>query len=605
MRNFYYKFLLLLICFTFFFRGLAQDLQIKTEFEDIIIKKDTSFVKNISVLLKENNQAFVYPIVYDSELEKISNIQVFIKKGKRFKPLDKIKITEENLEFDFIASKKLKSIVIPPNTEAKIAYTLTCRELMYFSDLRFFSYDAIDTLKYQISVPNNFHFVHNTIYKDSLNYMVIDSVKLDSVTKWNIAVTPVKVHPDPLTFFGIYKNMKVPLMRTLIIPENYKNIEKNYLNDWYLHEVAASRGLDSSVIQKIDALTKGISDPMKIVDTLYSYVRNNFKYVAIEIGMGAFIPTHANEVFTNKQGDCKDLSNFLSEALNYKGIQSTIALAATYHHISDCDFPSLSSANHVICVAYINDKPILLDPTDPIHIPETPVQSIQSRSILIINEKGGEFYKVAEFSPQQNRIQYTLELEANSKTMIMQGDFKAVYNGISGNFLRYELRYLSDDNANTMTENHYESVFGNQAVSDIHINNQSNKLEVNGKISVNGKIIRDGDKRFLFLDFLPRFLETETRETLLEGMNLGASFQKEVQVLINLDEPFATFNPIEHNFSKEGVSLFVKIASSTDRIIECNYKFVFDYVFIDKENLDLVNEILKSFKKITNEPIIF
>ena len=605
MRNFYLKFSLLLICIIFSFKGLAQDIEIKTVSEDIVIQKDTSFVKHVTVFLKKQDQAFIYPIVYDSELEKVSDIQVFIRKGKRFKLADKIKITEENLEFDFIASKKLKSIVIPPETEVKITYTIACRELMYFSDLRFFSYDAIDTLKYQITVPNNFLFVHNTMYKDSLKYMAIDSVKSESVTKWNIAVTPIKVRPDPLTFFGIYKDMKVPIMRTLIIPESYKNKERNYLNDWYLHEVESSRGLSPTVLHKLDALTLGISDPKEIMDILYNYVRNNFKYVAIEIGMGAFIPTPANEVFTNKQGDCKDLSNFLSEALNYKGIKSTVALAATYHHISDCDFPSLSSANHVICVAYINDKPIILDPTDPIHIPETPVQSIQKRSILIINEKGGEFYKVPDFSSEQNEIRYTITLESNSGSTNMQGHFKVAYEGITGNFIRQELRYLSDDEVNSTLKNHYESVMGNQSVSDIHLKDQGKKLEAQGKISVNGKIIKDGDKRFLFIDFLPRLLETETRETVLEGTNLGSSFKKNVLVKIKLDEPFATFNPIEHTFTKEGVSLVVKITSPTDHLIECTYTFVFESIFIDQENRESVNEILKSFKKITNEPIIF
>ena len=71
-----------------------------------------------------------------------------------------------------------------------------------------------------------------------------------------------------------------------------------------------------------------------------------------------------------------------------------------------------------------------------------------------------------------------------------------------------------------------------------------------------------------------------------------------------MDESFETFNPIEYTFSNKGVSLNLKITNSSDSIIECNYEFIIDYFFIDKENLDITNEILKSFKKVINEPVI-
>tara|TARA_R110002050_G_scaffold31841_2_gene81470 strand:- start:679 stop:1674 length:996 start_codon:yes stop_codon:yes gene_type:complete len=327
--------------------------------------------------------------------------------------------------------------------------------------------------------------------------------------------------------------------------------------------------------------------------------------VAIEIGMGAFVPTHVNEVFTNKEGDCKDLSNFLSEALNYKGIKSDIALAATYNHISDCDFPSLSSANHVICIAYVKGKLIILDPTDPIHLPETPVQSIQKRSILIINQKGGEYYKVSGFSPEQNLINYKIELEASPEQMLLKGDFKAFYDGVTGNFLKRELLYASSDMTNNVLDKHYKTVFGNQSVSDVKIINYDKIIETEGLLSLNGKLIKDGNSRLLFIDFLPKLIETIDRATLLEGTHLGSSFSKKVNVKISMDRPFQKFKPIEHTISKKGISLFLKISSPSELIIECTYEFMLDYIIIEKENLDITNEVLTSFKEIINEPIIF
>ncbi len=604
LKNSHIRLLLLNFLFLIRVNGSAQNIQISTLSEDIRIRTDTTFVRDVNVFLKKSDKGIIYPVFYDSKLENLSGISVSIKKGTRFKPLKNPVIQEENVNIDLISSKKIKSVFIPPDVDAKISYSVECNELMYFSDLPLFSYDDADTLKYQVTVPETFWFLHDIIYKDSLDFLSVDSLKSDRMMKWNIKVVPGKVNPDPLMYFGIYKNLKVPLMRTIVVPAAFKYREKEYLNDWYLSKLETTRGLDSAATQKIDELTGGISDPMEILDILYNYVKSKFKYVAIELGMGAFIPSHTNEVFVNKQGDCKDLSNFLSDALNYKGIKTDVALAATFNHISDCDFPSLCSANHFICVAYINDKPVLLDPTDPIHLPQTPVESIQKRSIFIINRSGGEFYKVNGFSPQQNAINYRIALQADSGLMVMRGDFNADYEGISGNFLRRQFIDLSNDEMNTTGEKHYESVFGNQVVTDLNISEPENSVEVQGKLTVKGKIFNDSGHRYLFIDFLPHLIENVSRETLLEGIYLGSTFDKKVNLRVIMDAPFASFGPVEHTFTNKGISLDIKISNPEESVIECEYEFILEHTLTEKNNLDIINEILESFKKITNEPII-
>jgi transglutaminase-like putative cysteine protease len=596
----------ILLFFVFFnLIGFAQNLHLKSKTEKIIVKEDSSFVKEITIMFKASDELRVYPIFYDTELERIADIQIFTKKRKRFKKKVAVKVYEENVELDYITSKKIKTVVIPAGAEIKLTYSVSCKELMYFSSLYFFSYNEIDTLKYQINVPKEFKLVHNTIHKDSLAFYAIDSTKTDTGSTWNIKVLPKKVKPDPLQFFGIYKNMEVPLMRTLIVPISYENRPTDYMNDWYMTNLIPKKGLNASVQQKIDELTANVTDPLKIVNIIYNYVKNNFKYVAIEIGMGAFIPSHANEVYLNKQGDCKDLSNFLSEALRYKGIKSDIALAATFDHISDCDFPTLSSANHVIGIAYINGETLLLDPTDPIHQEGTPVQSLQNRTILIINTEGGSFYKVKQFSPQQNEILYQLDLKMDSNNMLIKGVFNIDYKGISSNYLRSYLKGEGEKEFKNFGKMFYEEVFGNQSISALKVTNESKKLHIDGNISINGKTFNDGLSKYLFIDFLPRLMEMESRETLIEGTYVRSPFYKKMRAKIKIDEPIETFEPIAYSYKGEGMSLNMTIRATSNLEIECDYDFIFDHIFIDKENINKTNEILKSFKKIINEPIVF
>ncbi len=603
MKNFINTVVLIFVVF-YNLNGYSQNIRLKLKSEKIEIMEDSSFIKKITIIFKKSNKLRLYPIFYDTELERVSDIQIFEKKGKRLKPLSLRNVYEEDVKLDYITSKKIKSVKIPADKEVKLTYLISCKELMYFSSLQFFSYNEIDTLKYQIKVPKKFELAHTTIYKDSLSFYTIDSTTTNHGSTWNIKVSPKKVEPDPLQFFGIYKNMKVPLMRTLVIPSSYKNHPTDYMNDWYLKNVSSKRGLDISVKQKIDELTTNITDPFQTVNILYNYVKNNFKYVAIEIGMGAFIPSHPNEVYLNKQGDCKDLSNFLSKVLRYKGIESDIALAATFDHISDCDFPSLSSANHVISVVYINGKTILLDPTDPIHVEGTPVQSLQGRTILIVNSKGGSFYKVEQFNPQQNEIYYLIDLKIDTDNMLIKGVFTIDYNGLSSNHLRRTLKNEGTKEFESFGKTFYEEIFGNQLISDLVVVNESKKLHFEGDISINGKTFNDGTNKYLFIDFLPRLIETENRETLLEGTYLRNPFHKKVRTKVKMNEPIKTFEPIVHSLNGDGISLNVTIKSISNIEIECNYDFIFDHIFIEKENINKANEVLKSFKKIINEPIV-
>ncbi|TMU55560.1 transglutaminase-like domain-containing protein [Flagellimonas algicola] len=604
MKNLIVKSLFLLVVVTLSTRATGQEVLIGKRTENIAIRKDSSFVKHVEVFIKEHDETGIYPIFYDAELETIYDIQVHSRKGRHFKPAKKPLVLEDDVELEYIASKKVKSVFIPPGVESKITYTIACEELMYFSDLPFFSNSAIDTLQYQIEVPKTFRFAQSIIHGDSLDFIEIDSVQAMNYMKWNIKAVPVRTEPDPLAFFGIYKNKKAPLMRTIVVPAAYENREVDYMNDWYFGKLEDKRGLNFLAKNKVDELTNGISNPRQIMETLYDYVRENYKYVAVEIGMGAFIPTHANDVYLNKEGDCKDLSNLLSEALNYKGIKSNVALAATYSHISDCDFPSLSSANHVVCLAYFDDETVILDPTDPIHIPDTPVQSIQNRSILIVDAKGGTLQKVSGFTPDQNLISYQIDLKVEPDQLSMSGDFEANYKGISGNFLRRIIRHLGKNKENTINKKHYESVFNNQTVSQLELTDEAGILTTEGVLVVNGKLFNDSGERILFLDFLPRLFETQERDALLEGIHLGSNFSKKVTLRIEMDGHFETFEPIEHTVDNEGLLLRLKINAPADNIIECHYEFTSDYYNTGKENIGFINNTLESFKKIINDPII-
>jgi hypothetical protein len=134
--------------------------------------------------------------------------------------------------------------------------------------------------------------------------------------------------------------------------------------------------------------------------------------------------------------------------------------------------------------------------------------------------------------------------------------------------------------------------------------NNYKKFHYKGNISILGKTFNDDSNLYLFIDFLPKLFETENQESLLPGTYLGAPFSKKVRVKLKSDLPVNYIKETTHKFDENGISLSMTIKSTSETTIECSYDFSFDYIFITNKNVNEANNILKSFKKIINEPIV-
>jgi hypothetical protein len=170
--------------------------------------------------------------------------------------------------------------------------------------------------------------------------------------------------------------------------------------------------------------------------------------------------------------------------------------------------------------------------------------------------------------------------------------------------LRYYLKSEGKEAFDTFGKEYFEEIFGDQSISDLKVTNSSKEIHLDGTITTNGKTFNDGNSKYVFIDFLPRLIESESRETLMEGTYLRSPFYKKIRATLQIDEPIETFAPIEHTYTGEGMSLIVTIKAVSNQEIQCNYDFTFDHIFINQKNSGDTNEILKSFKKIINEPIV-
>jgi hypothetical protein len=99
---------------------------------------------------------------------------------------------------------------------------------------------------------------------------------------------------------------------------------------------------------------------------LATWVRDNVRYLAVEIGLGGYQPQPAEEVLANRYGDCKDMATLLCAMARSVSLQADQVLVSTWHNgVPDTSLPSPFHFNHamVFCPA-LGDSGLWIDPTD-------------------------------------------------------------------------------------------------------------------------------------------------------------------------------------------------------------------------------------------------
>ena len=166
---------------------------------------------------------------------------------------------------------------------------------------------------------------------------------------------------------------------------------------------------------KIISMVENIPDTLDKIKTLYQYMQNNTRYVAVTMGIGGFQPFDASTVYRTGYGDCKALSNYMYTMLKMIGIRSYPALvpAGTVKTSVFHDFPNFHQFNHaILCVPRGKDT-IWLECTNQ-RIPFGFLGDFaDDRDVLLITENGGVFAHTCKYDGDKNLRSGMTEIRIN------------------------------------------------------------------------------------------------------------------------------------------------------------------------------------------------
>jgi len=231
--------------------------------------------------------------------------------------------------------------------------------------------------------------------------------------------------------------------------------------NWYNGLVRGRRDPSAEMRQKVADLTAGITDPLDKMRALASFVQNDVRYVAVELGIGGYQPHFAADVFRHRYGDCKDKATLLSAMLQLAGIESYYVIINTERGSITADTPPNLGFNHVILALRLtggigsasllatqsygdSDRLLFFDPTDEL----TPFGGLsgplQANFGLLVTPDGGTLVELPQLSASAEERTRTAQLTLDADGALT-GEVREQRLGDDAAAQRYALRGVAKD----------------------------------------------------------------------------------------------------------------------------------------------------------------
>ncbi len=320
----------------------------------------------------------------------------------RIIPLEEKNIYDVTLypNFIFFSDQRAKIFTMPgiedgAVLEVKYRMTLFDRTLWHawsFQD----SYPTLDS-RFTLIRPSEWDILWREYGTDLQPAVTPAPHGFKSTTVWELKNLPAIV-PEP----AMPPRQEIAV-RLALAPIGFRSWAD--VGTWF-HELNGPKmSVGTPAKELVARLTGGITEPREKLRRLYEWVRDNVRYIAVEIGIGGYQSHAADEVLTNRYGDCKDMTILLCALATQAGLTAQPAyLSSWFSAHPDTTLPSPLQFDHVIAYAPDADGGVWMDPTDK----GAPFGQLpwydQGLSALVVDAEGAAAIRQTRFDvPERNR----------------------------------------------------------------------------------------------------------------------------------------------------------------------------------------------------------
>ncbi len=385
------------------------------------------------------------------DIEAYSLIPTERNKFKKIKIKDFVTSDSRSAGIFYDDQKKISYLfpALKSGSKTVISYSKKYKEPRLWGYFMFSSYFPVEksiyTVKAHESVKINYH--KYGIDDDKVNFKIEKKGKYN-IYSWSVSqINKIKLSKGADGVLHTAPHLIIYVDSYIYNGEVQSVLgDVNDLHAWYqdfLEDIDDEENEDIKIT--VENLVEDKLTELEKVESIYDWVQQNIKYIAIEDGLGGFRPRASNTVFTRRYGDCKDMSNLIHKMLNLADIPSNLAwIGTTAIPYSHKEVPTPMADNHMICTYVNNDKYYFLDATDQYNTLGIPTTHIQGREALI--NKGTndfELVNVPIVSSERNMILDSVFLKVEDNMIVGSGQAK--YAGYSKTPVANNLENLSEE----------------------------------------------------------------------------------------------------------------------------------------------------------------
>jgi hypothetical protein len=305
---------------------------------------------------------------YSAIRESINNYVEFsiIRITHTFPDGNSVKLKESDIETisdfgpGYYTGNKTRIINLPSAREgaiAEIAYKLKFKSLLYLP--QFIRQRDIPTYNSFLEVSSK---IPTGYFATSGCFETLDS---GSYIRFSVDTIPPfepENHMPPIDNF-----------RIIVRPDTVEYEKKKYgFTSWadvagFYNDLAEGMAAPSAdIAQLANDLCSESHSYLDSLKGLFNFVRDNIRYISLDIGRGEFQPLNASDVLRKKYGDCKDQSTLLIALCRSAGIKANPALITTRDRPDVVlDLPWQGYFNHVITAIDTGSGYLFLDASRP------------------------------------------------------------------------------------------------------------------------------------------------------------------------------------------------------------------------------------------------
>ena len=263
-------------------------------------------------------------------------------------------------------------------------------------------YISVENSNYKIENPKELPFKSKAYNFDAYDYKKVISDSKINLSAASLKAIPKEKYIPPSD--KVFPFFRIALEKFQLVDTPAQVSSWKEFGDWQREKLLAGRtNLPSSTIQQISTLTSGVSSTQEKVKRIYEFMQQKTRYISVQIGIGGWQPTPAEEVDKLGYGDCKGLVNYTKALLDSQDIESYYTIIHLDESKIDLDDELVAlQGNHVILTVPIDGENYFLECTNQ-QVPFNYLgRGTDDRQVLMVTPEGGKLMRTPKFSAEDS-----------------------------------------------------------------------------------------------------------------------------------------------------------------------------------------------------------